>query len=242
MQTNLTKIREQTIKLFDTAPLIPVKAIENMGAVCHPFAKSIFFYHHEQKKWLDISTPNSYAFYRRFILNRINSLSLPFIYDLILDDYKLTWFQLCKDYMSPEDFAYYLKHSWLDEEDPNQDPQVSREEVIHYFRQADKQYLMKPEDLAHYQSLPDTLTIYRGVSPHRAKFGLSWTADQSIAMWFKKRYESGSQGQLLTAVISKKHVLAYIDERNERELIVDVFKIIPHIAEAGTLRHNPAIQ
>jgi hypothetical protein len=46
-----------------------------------------------------------------------------------------------------------------------------------------------------------------------------------MAMWFKKRYESGSQGQLLTAVISKKHVLAYIDERNEHELIVDVFKI-----------------
>ena len=229
MQTNLTKIREQTIKLFDAVPLIPVNDTQNTGAICHPFAKSVFFYHQNKNTWLDISTPNSYAVYRRFILNRINSLSLPFIYDLILDDYKLTWFQLCKDYMSREDFAYYLKHSWLDEEDPNQDPTVTREEVIRYFRQADKQYLMKSEDLAHYRNLPDTLTIYRGVSPHRAKFGLSWTADQTIAIWFKKRYESGSQGQLLTAVISKKHVLAYINERNERELIVDVFKIQPQI-------------
>ena len=66
MQTNLTKIREQTIKLFDTASLIPVKAIENTGAVCHPFAKSIFFFHQNKNKWLDISTPNSYAVYRRF--------------------------------------------------------------------------------------------------------------------------------------------------------------------------------
>ncbi len=229
MQTNLTKIREQTIKLFDTTPLIPVKGIENMGVIHHPFAKSIFFYQQNRQKWLDISTPNSYAVYRCFILDRINSLSLPFIYDMILDDYKLTWFQLCKDYMSREDFAYYLKHSWLDEEDPNQDPTVDRREVLHYFRQADKQYLMTPKDLTHYQSLPDTLTIYRGVSPHRAKLGLSWTADQDIAMWFKKRYESGCQGQLLTAVINKKHVLAYIDERNERELIVDVFKIQPQI-------------
>lgn len=229
MQTNLTKIREETIKLFDSFPLMPAQGIKNTGAICHPFAKSIFFYHHTQKKWLDISTPNGCTLYRRFILDKIDSLSLPFIYDMILDDYKLTWFQLCKDYMSREDFAYYLKHSWLDEEDPNQDPTVSREEVIRYFRQADKQYLMKPDDLAHYQNLPDTLTIYRGVSPHRAKFGLSWTADQNIAMWFKKRYEGGSQGQLLTAVISKKHVLAYIDERNEQELIVDVFKIQPQI-------------
>lgn len=225
MQTNLIRIREQTIKLFDTTPLIPRKAIENMGAACHPFAKSIFFYHRNRQKWLDISTPNSYAFYRHLILDRINSFSLPFIYDMILDDYKLTWFQLCKDYMSREDFAYYLKHSWLDEEDPNQDPTVDREEVLRYFRQADKHYLMNPSDLAYYQNLPSTLTIYRGVSPHRAKYGLSWTADQDMAMWFKKRYENSSQGQLLTAVISKKHVLAYIDERNEHELIVDVFKI-----------------
>lgn len=225
MQTDLSKIREQTIKLFDTTPLIPVKAIENMGAARHPFTKSVFFYHQDRQKWLDISTPNNYALYRQFILSRINCLSLPFIYAMILDDYKLTWFQLCKDYMSSEDFAYYLKYSWLDEEDPNQDPTVSREEVLRYFRQADKHYLMKPNDLAHYQNLPNTLTIYRGVSPHRAKLGLSWTADQDMAMWYKKRYERDSQGQLLTAVISKKHVLAYIDDRNEHELIVDVFKI-----------------
>ena len=225
MQTNLTKIREQTMKLFDATPLTPVKVIKNTGAVCHPFAKSLFFFCLAKKKWLDVSTPSGYAFYRRFILNKINSLSLPFIYDMILDDYKLTWFQLCKDYMSREDFAYYLKHSWLDEEDPNQDKNVSLPEVIRYFRQADKKYLMKPNDFTHYQNLPDTLTVYRGVSPHRAKMGLSWTADKNTALWFKKRYEGGIKGQLLTATIHKKHILAYIDERNERELIVDVFKI-----------------
>ena len=231
MQTNLIRIREQTIKLFDTTPLIPSKAIENMGAACHPFANSIFYYHRNRQKWLDISTPNSYAFYRHLILDRINSLSLPFIYDMILDDYKLTWFQLCKDYMSREDFAYYLKHSWVDEEDPNQDRAVTLQEVVSYFRQANPEYLMNLEERAYYQNLPPNITIYRGVSPHRAKLGLSWTADKDMALWFKKRYESGVKGQLLTADICKKHVLTYIGERNEKELVVDVFSIRHQIRE-----------
>lgn len=225
MQTNLTKIREQTMNLFDSVPLMPSKGVEHTGAVCHPFTQSVFFWHTGKGKWLDISTPVSYEAFRHFIMDKVNSLSLPYIYEMIFEAYKLTWFQLCKDYMSREDFAHYLKNSWLDEEDPNQDPVVSRKEVIGYFQQADKQYLMKPADLVHYQKLPEILTIYRGVSPKRAKLGLSWTADKDMALWFKKRYESGIKGQLLTATIRKEHVIAYIDERNERELIVDVFKI-----------------
>lgn len=225
MPTDLKKIRERTIYLFDTSPLLPSKEAEHIGAVCHPFAHSLFHFQQDTGKWLDLSKPDSYLLYREHIVNQINSLSLSFIYDIIQESYKLTWFQLCKDYMSREDFAYYLKHSWLDEEDPNQDRTVGLKEVVRYFRQAGKQYLMRADDLACYNSLPDTLTVYRGVSPHRARLGLSWTADKDMALWFKQRYEHSQQGELLTADISKKHVLAYINERNERELIVDVFKI-----------------
>lgn len=223
METNLAQIRARTIQLFDTVPLMPEKGAGNMGTVSHPFAHSLFFFSTSKGKWLDLSLPEGYELYRQHIIGCINSYGLPYIYELIQDDYKLTWFQLCKDYMSPADFAYYLKHSWLDEEDPNQDRCVSRQEVIGYFKQADKEYLMKPADLAHYNNLPEVLTIYRGVSPHRARLGLSWTADKDIALWFKQRYEQTRQGELLTATISKKHVLAYIDERNEKELVVDVY-------------------
>ena len=128
--------------------------------------------------------------------------TLQELYDRIPNDDKMTWFKKCSDYMDVADFSRYLKKAWLDEEDPNQDKNVSQEEIVIYFRKATM--LMTSKEQAVFESLPDTLTIYRGVSPHRAFYGLSWTADEEKARWFKSRYESnGEQGQLLKATIDK---------------------------------------
>lgn len=231
MDTNLRNIREQTIGLLDSVPLMPLAGMEHTGAVNHPFTPSLFFRHPADGRWLNLSQPLSYEVFRQHIAAQVNSLSLPYIYDMVRDDFKLTWFRLVKDHMNEADFAYYLKHSWVDEEDPNQDRAVTLQEVVSYFRQANPEYLMNSEERAYYQSLPPNITIYRGVSPHRARLGLSWTADKDMALWFKKRYESGVKGQLLTADIRKEHVLTYIGERNEKELVVDVFSIRHQIRE-----------
>ena len=231
MVTNLVKIRQQTMHLFDSVPLLPATGVENTGAVCHPIASSLYYIDQSSHKLFDISLPYGYTIYRQHIMETIKGLSLSSIYRLIHESYKLTWFQLCKDYMTDDDYAWYLKSSWLDEDDPNQDRTVNRAEAISYFKLASKQHLMNRADLKIYQNLPETITIYRGVSPKRARLGLSWTADKEIASWYKKRYESGIKGQLLTAAINKKHILAYIDDLNEKELIVDVFSIQSQIQE-----------
>lgn len=154
----------------------------------------------------------------------LDDADLPAIYASIPESMKMTWFKLCHDCMDLEDYSLYLKKSWLDEEDPNQDANVSREEIVAYFRKATR--LMTAEEQAYFAALPDKITIYRGVSPQRAVYGLSWTPDHEIAMRYKRRYEMGEvQGELLTATIDKKHALCYIDELQEKELVVDVFKI-----------------
>ncbi|SHK80299.1 hypothetical protein SAMN05216582_11844 [Selenomonas ruminantium] len=154
----------------------------------------------------------------------LDHADLPAIYASIPAPMKMTWFKLCCDCMDLEDYSLYLKKSWLDEEDPNQDANVSREEIVAYFRKATK--LMNAAEQAYFDALPDKITIYRGVSPHRAVYGLSWTPDHEIAMRYKRRYETGEvQGEMLTATIDKKHALCYIDELQERELVVDVFRI-----------------
>ncbi|BAL84594.1 hypothetical protein SELR_pSRC200600 (plasmid) [Selenomonas ruminantium subsp. lactilytica TAM6421] len=150
--------------------------------------------------------------------------TLAELYGRIPNPDKMTWFKKCCEYMDVEDFSLYLKKSWLDEEDPNQDKNVSREEIVAYFRKATK--LMTPDEQAYFDSLPTSITVYRGVSPNRAFYGLSWTADKEKASWFKGRYEKdGQQGKLLKATIDKKHAICYIDELHEKELVVDVFKI-----------------
>ena len=52
---------------------------------------------------------------------------------------------------------------------------------------------------------------------------LSWTTDPEVAKWFANRYQQ--HGQVYTATISKKHILAYFGGRNEAEVIVDPSKL-----------------
>ncbi|MBR3791739.1 MAG: hypothetical protein IKK18_03470, partial [Clostridia bacterium] len=72
---------------------------------------------------------------------------------------------------------------------------------------------------------PDVITVYRGVTSYNNKKikVLSWTIDPEVAKWFANRYQQ--QGQVYTATISKKHILAYFGGRNEAEVIVDPSKL-----------------
>ena len=223
--SDLNAIRNITMLLFDS---VPIKPLLGGLVVQHPFVDSMSKYNPYTRKMLDLSNKKDAAEYRKIIEKLIKTLALPDIFPMINHPWLLTWFKYVCQNMDEKDFAKYLKASWVLEENPNQDVNVSREEAVQYFRDADKQILMSPEEQNYYNSLPETLTVYRGVSVGREKFGLSWTDNADIAEWFKRRFDTeGEKGYLLKASISKAHVLAYFnaDLREEEELVVDVFSI-----------------
>ena len=84
---------------------------------------------------------------------------------------------------------------------------------------------MDEDELEFFDSLPDTVTIYRGVTSYNNKKlkVLSWTVDPEVAKWFADRYQQ--HGQVYAATISKKHILAYFGGRHEAEVIVDPSKL-----------------
>lgn len=62
----------------------------------------------------------------------------------------------------------------------------------------------------------------RGVAVHRNPEGISWTQDLKTAQWFAQRFDSHKlQGYVRTGIIDKKHILAYFDDRGEKEIVVD---------------------
>ena len=236
--TDLDAIRECTMTLFDAVPIEP--KLDGL-VVQHPFTDSIIKYNPHTKKMIDLSKPEDVNEFRNSIEKLVKSNDLSFIFAMINNPWLLTWFKMTNQFMDKKDFARYLKWSWVQEENPNQDVNVRRREAIKYFRDADKQYLMSSDERVFYNRLPETVTVYRGVSVGRERLGLSWTNDIGIAEWFKKRFDHGSQhGCILKARISKKHVLAYFnaDLREEKELIVDVFAIKDKIEEIETGEHH----
>jgi hypothetical protein len=252
-KTDLLKVKD-TMKLIARAVNVTENEIAG-GIFCvHPFINSVLW----GEKWfednkntkigdglqLNSSNPliekylltNEDVFEEWYVdfcnkLEKIDSLSR--LYCLWGTPWKMTFIKYCGEHLSVQDFSEFLADAWTSEDNPNMDLNVSIKESIKYFRKASKKYLMDKEEYAYYESLPEEITVYRGVGRRRAKYGLSWTDDEKVANWFKNRWEnitSDNEPMLLKAVINKKDVLAYLNSRGERELVVDV-NAIKHLIE-----------
>lgn len=74
-----------------------------------------------------------------------------------------------------------------------------------------------PEELAGAQEI----TVYRaGEEPiGKAKYRISWTTDKSIALFFLNDYRGRHANYLYRGKIRPNHIIAYTDERGEREVM-----------------------
>ena len=145
------------------------------------------------------------------------------VYMIIRKSYRLTFLKFIKEHLSRKDMSELLAHAWVSSENPNQDVNVPVKTSVKWFREADKKVLMTKEDYEYYQSLPQTITAYRGVAVGRNPNGLSWTCNQKTAEWFANRFNrDGKSGYVQSVVVDKSCVLAYFNTRNEDELVLDI--------------------
>lgn len=83
--------------------------------------------------------------------------------------------------------------------------------------------MMERKDRKHFESLPDTLTIYRGYQhgKYRHKMGLSWTLSKAKAIWFAYRRKENGVAKVVQATCKKADVFCYTNGRKEEEIIID---------------------
>lgn len=110
------------------------------------------------------------------------------IYAFINKPYAMTFLKFAEPYLSKEDFSKILGDAWVRSENPNDDPNFTKRDLIAMFKRADIQALMTEEDYKRWQDLEKSITIYRGVTPHNEKNvrASSWTLDAEKAEWFAK--------------------------------------------------------
>lgn len=162
-------------------------------------------------------------------LDRINNAkSINQLYFLITKTYRLTFIKMVEQYLSIEEFSKLFSSAWVSCEHPNDDPNVSKTKLIKMFNKADKHFLMDEDDLHTYNNLPEQITVYRGFSNRHnrtnIKHGLSWTTNLETAEWFANRLSDN--GFIFKATALKKDVLAYFNNRNEYEIVIDPNKLI----------------
>jgi len=153
------------------------------------------------------------------------------IYMMLNKPYALSFLSLAEPHLSQKDFSEILADAWIRSENPNMDKNFVKKSLVDMFKKADQSILMDGEEREMFDSFDDTVTIYRGVTSYNAKNikALSWTTDYQTAEWFAHRF--GEEGTVYEAQISKEHILAFFNGRNESEVIVDP-KYLTDITEA----------
>ena len=104
-----------------------------------------------------------------------------------------------------------------------------KEEIKEAFLEdrSEREYLMNKKELKIYNSLPENITIYRGMTTEELEsgdFGVSWTLSKECADYFAYTYgrnyaTEGIPKLVHQLEVKKVEILAYFNDRNEQEVI-----------------------
>jgi hypothetical protein len=91
-----------------------------------------------------------------------------------------------------------------------------------------RELMMEEEEIEYFNSLPDKLTIHRGMTVdefNSGNFGVSWSLDKEVAEYFAYTYPRNHSTQHLPKMvhsvkIKKDKVIALLRERDENEIII----------------------
>lgn len=231
-KTNLTEVKEIFKDLLFVVPIEPQIA----DICCHPFTQSSItpkvsitddnMFKIENDYW-NLKKTEDYNEWTNYICNQIDEFKdIYHLFYYINTPYRLVALKYSKDFLNLEDFSKLLEYCWTTSENPNDDINVSINELIKYFKKADKHIIMKKEEYKVWEELPDEFVIYRGISNYHNPKGLSWTRNKDVAEWFMNRWNNPNN-YLLQATVKKEDCLCYFNGRNEDEIVVDSRHIKP---------------
>lgn len=217
MQTNLNMVKDKAIQLIYTEP----QKVEGFNICQHPYISTpvinsmdtnrpfnIFQNREEYHRWQEQ--------FEKEIISRKNVYS---VFSLIRPAYRMTFFKDINQYLSDQDFSKMLAVCWS----AHGGGEISAPELETWFKKADKNFLMSKKEQKIFSELPEQVTVYRGVSP-QYKYGLSWTLDKKVALWYVDRNE-GKEACIYECTVNRKDILCYFDTRNEAEVIIAVFDL-----------------
>lgn len=217
-ETDLTAIKN----ILKNFLHMPVEETEYSPIVVqHPIFESGISY--VNNRMTDIMTPEGFAAIAKRVEEDIDKIDDALgCVNILRQSYYLTFLKFAKESLSLTDFSMLLGKFWTEEENPNGDVNVPVSLSARWFKSADKQALMYDDEYKTYKDLPETFTVYRGVTPGRNPDGMSWTRDLSKADWFSRRF---GDGYVLKGIANKKDVLDFFSRRGEEEVVIEAKKV-----------------
>ena len=229
-QTDLEELKNTAKCLFMA---VPIEADKFCGHFCqHPFTNNVFGVRlkGDKPELIDYTTEEGFKIFKKQTFEMIDLAKKPFDIIILLNKaYYMTYLKFTEPYFSKKDFSELLRECWVQQEYPNRDNNVNHRTLIKWFRNATNSSLMEKEEIKKLRNLKlecevEGLTLYRGVEFDGKPDGLSWTTSLEKAKWFSKRFKSGNSKVYKLTIKNSNNLLAYLDNRNEQEVIVDTFR------------------
>lgn len=225
-KTNIERVKEMSKALFDVMTFQEASDCVGLNGliISHPYSNT-GVYMTQDGVWKNlVEDKAAQEEYRKLIFGFIDKANTPIKIMLFVNKpYRLFWFKQISVFLSEKDFANIFGEIWVGSENPNGDINVSLDESIRFFKQANKKYLMNEDEYKIYSMLPDELTVYRGVSKGRNPDGLSYSLLEEKAVWFQQRYaDKDNPGFLIQRKVKRENILAYFSRRGEAEIVLDV--------------------
>ena len=129
--------------------------------------------------------------------------------------YRTQAFKAISVRLADDEYWELLSEIWLASDNVWQN--LEDWKVLLTSRRSHREEMMHVGEQAFLSNLKHTVTIYRGCMKDLNEGGLSWTLDRSIAESYAERIGEG--GIVLQRKINKPEIVAYLDGREESEII-----------------------
>lgn len=212
----MDKVHEVALRLLE---LRPIRGDLLTGMILHPY-ESFRYCTDREGHDLNLLNSNDYEKYMEYKKKELlDCTETRHVFYKVQKPYRTYLLKEVWSALSKEELGKVLTDVWKTCDYVNEDHMLNKEEYTKIFRAAGKENLMEKEELEILESLPDVVTVYRGISQetHHCVDGMSWTSDEGTARWFADRF--GSDGSVYKLKVDKKHILAFY--LAEMEVVID---------------------
>lgn len=217
-ETSLERIREMATAFL----LLDIKPTKVDFIATHPFTSSWISYL-EEEGVVDLHDDEVADRWRNVIKEDIHKMDVKGIFFLFNKPYILSFLKHTERFLSDDDLGTVLGIFWQSIEQTSLDKNISGTDIIKMFKRANKEKLMDEDERKIFDSLPEQITVYRGVTSYNKnnKKAFSWTTEREVAEWFANRFNTGT-GEIWTITVPKERILCAF-EGGEREVIVNLY-------------------
>lgn len=218
-ETCLDRIREMAMAFL----FLDIKPTKVDFIASHPFTSSWFTAFPTENGIVNLRDTENADKWREKVKSNIETATVKEIFFMLNKPYILSFLKFTERYLSDDDLGMILGIFWQSIEQISLDNSLSGKEIVKMFKRANKETMMDEDERKIFDSLPEQVTVYRGVTSYnkRQTKAFSWTTDKQIAEWFANRFNTGT-GEVWTLTVPKERILCAFEGR-EKELIVNLY-------------------